>query len=175
MNTTQKYHALTLKQHNQYRLNFLPCFPIPFPPRSLLSTSGNHQKAPESGSKLLLSSVPVQCLSDQQLQRRQFGVFQRPFEYKILGNHPSFLNSTYQYLYQHLSERLHVDPAIIDFNLARLDEVMSTLAMNNDQQYWTDEQQRTREERDIALDFTQIAMTLEIFLQTDGKEKYIEI
>ena len=173
--TIPKYHALTLKAHNQYRLDFLPCFPTSFPPRSLLSLTSNQKKqretlplAPSPRPTLLLSNVPAQFLSDKQLQRRQFGVYQRPFEYKILGNSPSFLNSTYQYFYQHLSERLHIDPTIIDFNLTRLDEAMSTLAMNNDRQYWTHEQQGTREERDIAVDFVQLAIALEIFLQTDG-------
>jgi hypothetical protein len=61
-----------------------------------------------------------------------------------------------------------VDEAIIDYNLTRLDEAMVTMAMNNDRQYWTDEQQQTKEERDISFDMTQLAIALEIFLQTDG-------
>ncbi len=78
------------------------------------------------------------------------------------------MNCVYQYLYHHLSQRLQVDEAIIDYNLTRLDEAMVTMAMNNDRQYWTDEQQQTKEERDISFDMTQLAIALEIFLQTDG-------
>lgn len=170
MHTTSslKYHALTLKSHNQYRLDFLPCFPTSFPLQSMKNNNQQQLHSSTVRPKLLLSSVPFQCLSNEQLQRRQVGVYQPAFYYQILGHQPSFLNSTFQYLYQHLSERLHIDPTIIDFNLARLDEAMSTLAMNNDRQYWTKEQQRTREERNIAVDLVQLAIALEIFLQTDG-------
>jgi hypothetical protein len=107
------------------------------------------------------------------LQCRQSGVHERTFQYKILGNHPSFLNFVYRYLYQHLSERLHIDEAIIDYNLTRLDEAMLTIAMNNDQQYCIDNDQHRMEERDITFDVSQMAIALEIFLQTDGNSIYM--
>jgi hypothetical protein len=40
---------------------------------------------------------------------------------------------------------------------------MVTIAMNNDQQ------KRCAEQQDIAFDASQLAIALEIFLQTDGK------
>jgi len=45
---------------------------------------------------------------------------------------------------------------------------MFMMARSNDQQYWTDEQQKTKEGRDISFDVSQLALALEIFLQTDG-------
>ena len=95
-------------------------------------------------------------------------MYPRPFEYKILGDNSSFLNSIYQSLYQDLSKRLHIDEAIIDYNLTRLDEAMVMMARNNDWQYWTDEQQNNHEERGITFDVSQLVTALEIFLQTDG-------
>ena len=101
-------------------------------------------------------------MSTNQVQCRQEGAYDRPFQYKILGNNPSFLNFIYRYVYQHLGERLHIDEAIIDYNLTRLDEAMVTIAIKNDLQ------QKSTEERDIAFDISQLAIALEIFLQTDG-------
>ena len=177
MNADEKkpYQPFTLKSHNQYRRDYLPCFPTPFPSKS--------SSKEEEQSALLLSNVPSKLslngdrsncqylellLSTQQLQCRQRDQYPCPFQYQLLGNSPSFLNFIYRYLYQHLSARLQIDEALIDFNLTRLDEAMSILAMNNDWQYWTEEQQRTKDQRNIVFDLSQWAIALEIFLQTDG-------
>ena len=107
-------------------------------------------------------------LSSKQLQCRQPNKYPLPFDYQLQGHRPSFMNFIFQYLYQSLSERFHLDKSIIDFNFTRLDEAMTIMTIQHDQQYWTEEQQKTKEERHLSFDFSQLALALEIFLQTDG-------
>lgn len=153
------YQAKTLKSYNQARRNFLPCFPSPY----------SHQPL------LLFSNVPDQMLSNEQRQHRQSGRYLLPFSYEILNQEQhSFMNFIYRYLYEHLNERFHVDLSILDYNLTRLDETMTIMCMQHDQQYWTDEQRKYREDRSIQFDFAQIALALEIFLQVDVDLFYIK-
>lgn len=102
---------------------------------------------------------------------RQQGQHPLPFEYHILGQIPSFMNFVYRYLYQQLSERLHIDEGLIDFNLTRLDETLVTMITHQNQQYWTDEQQKCKSDRFHPFDAYQWALALEIFLQVDGNHR----
>ncbi len=54
---TPKYMPLTLKAHNQYRRDFLPCFPTSFSSSSASSVN-HHPEQQQQPPALLLSSVP---------------------------------------------------------------------------------------------------------------------
>ncbi len=47
------YQSSTLKSHNQYRINFLPCFPP-----SLLSMNKQNEEQEQEYPAFLLSSIP---------------------------------------------------------------------------------------------------------------------
>ena len=107
----EEYQPITLHKHNQYRRQFLPTFP------NLI-----HQSVDQA--PLLLANVPKQKLSNFELTRRSFGAYPDPFNIDLKNTVPSYIYSTYENLLSNLSERLHVDKVILDYNLYRLHHII---------------------------------------------------
>lgn len=144
----------TLNDTNQYRLDFLASYPF------------------EKRLVLLRTNTPDALFNKSrtnELQFRRHGYFQSPVQYRriLSQDNESFFNRIYRTIYEDLGQRLHVDKALIDYNLTRLDEAMSRIEINRLQQYYTVEQLKTARDRLMHFDIEQYALALEIFLQFD--------
>ena len=58
------------------------------------------------------------------MTRRSFSAYPAPFNIDFKNTVPSYIYSTYEDLLGNLSERLHVDKAILDYNLCRLHHII---------------------------------------------------
>ena len=119
----------------------------------------------------LFDSSLVYGLSDNQLKRRQPGAYKCPFQF--IENHKNRMSSFMIFLYRNLvvvmSEKLKVDPSIIDYNLTRLDECVSTV-VNKRVREFPSEKQYPYHRAFFRVEEWQIA--LEFFLQFDGEHCY---
>ena len=157
----EEYQPITLHKRNEYRRQFLPTFP------NLINQSTD--QAP-----LLLANVPKQKLSNLELTRRSFGTYPDPFNVDFKNNVPSYIYSTYENLLGYLSERLHVDRVILDYNLYRLHHIIhvfqskyrayerSNLLFDHHLQLPVHEQHHIR-----MLNQNELIILLEYFLQID--------
>jgi hypothetical protein len=110
-------------------------------------------------------------LSEEELHRRRSTKYRPPFHVigasptSILVNTkiPSFFWPIYQELFVDVSEHLHVDMAIIDYNYARLSKCIDI---------WAKERLfRFRKGQPVVtLDQKEYAIALEFYLQIDGKQ-----
>ena len=121
----------------------------------------------------------IECFlfrSVQSIALEQYRQRQRPSSIETDAFHlteinrdvPSFIIYMYRNLYGAFSERCKIDPNLIGYNLTRLDECLTMLAIDGREQYWTVEQQEQGYQTSFAMNEWPTA--LEFFLQMDGTD-----
>jgi hypothetical protein len=85
-----------------------------------------------------------------------------PTNILVNTNIPSIFWPIYQELFANVSEHLHIDIAIIDYNYARLSKCIDI---------WSKEQlfRFKKAQHEVTLDQKEYAIALEFYLQIDGK------
>ncbi len=109
-------------------------------------------------------------MSEQERNRRRSPQYRPPFHIvgtspdNILVNTriPSFFWPIYQEIFANVSEHLHIDMAIIDYNYARLFKCIDI---------WSKERifRFRKTQHEVTLDQREYAIALEFYLQIDGK------
>lgn len=111
-------------------------------------------------------------LSEQERSRRRSLKFRPPFH--VIGtpptsllantNIPSFFWPIYSELFADVSEHLHVDMAIIDYNYARLTRCLDV---------WSKERiiRFKKADHEVTLNQHEYPIALEFYLQVDGKKQ----
>jgi len=122
------------------------------------------------GDKVVYSLID-HLLTEQELQHRRSTKYRPPFHVigasptSVLVNTkiPSFFWPFYQELFVDVSDHLHVDMAIIDYNYARLSKCIDI---------WSKERlfRFRKGQHEVTLDQKEYAIALEFYLQIDGKQ-----
>ncbi|CAF2260387.1 unnamed protein product [Rotaria magnacalcarata] len=155
--TTQEYQPRTIHQHNRARLDILPTFPRVLI-RSEIGRIDLHYSAP------LLCNVPNYLLTEHERQRRLPGAYPSAFEIKMNPyvvalfdlDQMSLIYTLYEMFWCTCSNRWHVDMAILDYNLVRLQQCLNKmLAMMN------------IESTLMPLSVSEWSIALEFYLQID--------
>ncbi|CAF4547086.1 unnamed protein product, partial [Rotaria sp. Silwood2] len=148
------YNSLTLNSRNENkRLSYLPCFPLRL------------NEKPSNSSSLLLANVPRCCLSLRQLLQRDSEQFYFPvFHQPIMYHHPHYEYQSFMYymFYKHFSnlkQRLKVNVSIIDYNLSRLHSFITN--------EYSKIIQQNNKSNTLSLDYDEMALALEYYLQMD--------
>ncbi|CAF1426396.1 unnamed protein product [Adineta steineri] len=151
--TCQTYYKYKTLREGDERQSILPAFPAATSKKQL---------------HLLLANVPERMLNIEERGRRDSRKYRPPFlingmpPSSILVNTgiPSFFWSIYEPLFRNLSEHLHVDMAIIDYNYTRLFRCVDL---------WRTEHIRRfkKELHEVTLDQKEFAIALEFYLQID--------
>ncbi|CAF1447716.1 unnamed protein product [Adineta steineri] len=151
--TCQTYYKYKTLREGDERQSILPAFPTATSKKQL---------------HLLLANVPERMLNIEERGRRESRKYRPPFlingmpPSSILVNTgiPSFFWSIYEPLFRNLSEHLHVDMAIIDYNYTRLFKCVDL---------WRTEHIRRfkKELHEVTLDQKEFVIALEFYLQID--------
>ncbi|CAF4411226.1 unnamed protein product [Rotaria sp. Silwood2] len=107
----EEYQPKTLHYHNQERRQFLPTFP-------------NQSNQSINQTPLLLANVSAHKLSTIELARRSFNAYENPLNSNLLQQVPSYIHYLFESLFSDLSQRLHIDSTILNYNLYRLHHII---------------------------------------------------
>ncbi|CAF3547400.1 unnamed protein product [Rotaria socialis] len=162
----QDYISITLNSHNRDRCLYLPCFPY--------LKALNTDQIP-----LLLANVSTMMLSANGLHRRYGIYYDGPLIPTIMSREmDSFMGDLFRYHFGNLSERLKVNMAFIDFNLACFRAIIRRFQLirqlfyrrymlfNNNVNDLTSPQQQLTNNL-LSLEFKEMSVGLEFFLQLD--------
>ena len=117
---------------------------------------------------LLLANIPRRALTNEQQRRRDYHSFHQPFTLIDQSNDVTvrpFFVSIYHHMYEDLTQRFHVDNAILDYNYERLRQCIHIMTQER-VRYGLDPQNTMGREQ---LRIDEYALALEFYLQIDGK------